>query len=236
MNSAFKPELSSAPCLLDSDDPDILQQQTASAEVALLNGLSRAFGICLNENRDDPEARFLADLARLFHRQRIDAETPLEKHDRPWANVYLVQYGILRLFRESTTGKVAIHHFFTEGDLIWPVFGRTRTIRNTLCLTSVLPCTLWVADFSAFRSAIQSHGEGRWHRFALALTEELAELTSMREFRKQTMPASQRFQLLQEEYPELMKRVPDNQLAAWLGVVPATFSRLKTASRSGGKA
>ncbi|HAP52078.1 MAG TPA: Crp/Fnr family transcriptional regulator, partial [Marinobacter adhaerens] len=26
----------------------------------------------------------------------------------------------------------------------------------------------------------------------------------------------------------LVKRVPDNQLASWLGVVPATFSRLKT--------
>ena len=60
-------------------------------------------------------------------------------------------------------------------------------------------------------------------------TEELAELTSMREFRKQTMPAKERYQLLLEEYPELVQRVPDNQLAAWLGVVPATFSRLKNA-------
>lgn len=51
----------------------------------------------------------------------------------------------------------------------------------------------------------------------------------MREFRKQTMPARERYQLLLEEYPELVQRVPDNQLAAWLGVVPATFSRLKNA-------
>ncbi|MDX5327925.1 MAG: Crp/Fnr family transcriptional regulator, partial [Marinobacter sp.] len=38
--------------------------------------------------------------------------------------------------------------------------------------------------------------------------------------------------LLVDEYPELIKRVPDNQLASWLGVVPATFSRLKTAAKS----
>ncbi|WP_323751775.1 Crp/Fnr family transcriptional regulator [Marinobacter sp.] len=228
MNSRFSPPLASAPCLLGEDNSEIIYQEAAPTEVALMNSLSRVFGICLNEKQETNEALFLNDIARLFHLRRFDAETPLEKHDSPWSNVYLIQYGILRLFRESSTGKVAVHHFFTEGDLVWPVFGRTRTIRNTLCLTSVVPATLWVADFAAFRSAIQGHGDGLWAKFALMLTEELAELTSMREFRKQTMPAKERYELLLDEYPELMKRVPDNQLAAWLGVVPATFSRLKT--------
>ncbi len=228
MNSIFRPDPSSSPCMLGENNPDIIQQDSAPAEVALLNGLSRVFGIRLGNDQNSPEARFLGDLIRLFHQRRIDGETNLEKHDSPWANVYLIQYGILRLFREAPNGKISVHHFFSEGDLVWPVFGRSRTVRNTLCLTSSTPATLWVADFAAFRSAIQSHGEGLWPRFALALTEELAELTSMREFRKHTMSASERYKLLLEEYPELVRRVPDNQLASWLGVVPATFSRLKT--------
>ncbi|MCL1486142.1 MAG: cyclic nucleotide-binding domain-containing protein [Marinobacter sp.] len=74
----------------------------------------------------------------------------MEKHDRPWANVYLIQYGVVRMFRETASGKVAIHHFFSEGDIIWPVFGRSRTVRNTLCLNSSMPVTAWVADFAAF--------------------------------------------------------------------------------------
>lgn len=232
MNSKFRPPLASSPCLLSDISDDITQQEVAPAEVALLNGLSRAFGICLNEKQNNPEALFLSDLARLFHQRRVESETVLEKHDRPWANVYLIQYGVLRLFRESPAGKVAVHHFFTEGDLVWPVFGRSRTVRNTLCLTSVLPATVWVADFAAFRSAIQSHGDGLWPKFALALTEEMAELASMREYRKHTMPAQERYALLVDEYPELIRRVPDHQLASWLGVVPATFSRMKTARKT----
>ena len=228
MNSIFRPDVSSAPCMLGENNPDIIQQDAAPESAALLNGLSRVFGIRLAGHENDPDARFLADLARLFHLRRLDPETAMEKHDKPWANAYLVQYGILRLFREAPSGKVSVHHFFSEGDMVWPVFGRSRTVRNTLCLTTVTPVTVWVADFTAFRSAIQSHGEGLWPKFALALTEELAELTSMREFRKHTMPARERYKLLLEEYPELVKRVPDNQLASWLGVVPATFSRLKT--------
>jgi len=233
MNHSFGPSVASAPCLLGDDTGEIIRHDVAPAKVALLNGLSRAFGICLNENTDNPETRFLGDLAGLFQQNKINAETSLERHDRPWGNVYLIQYGILRLYRESASGKVAIHHFFAEGDLVWPVFGRSRTVRNTLCLTSVLPATVWVADFAAFRAAIQNHGDGLWQKFALVLTEELAELTCMREYRRQTMQATERYALMLDEYPELVKRVPDNQLAAWLGVVPATFSRLKSLHAGG---
>ena len=38
--------------------------------------------------------------------------------------------------------------------------------------------------------------------------EELAELASIREFRKHIMPANERYALMKEEYPELTKRVP----------------------------
>ncbi|HEV8078011.1 MAG TPA: Crp/Fnr family transcriptional regulator, partial [Marinobacter sp.] len=221
---------SSSPCLLPEQHLGTARLPDASSETILLNSLSRVFGICLNSNKTAPENLLLSDLARLFSVHKIDAETVLEKHDRPWTHVYLIQYGVVRMFRETASGKVAIHHFFSEGDIVWPVFGRSRTIRNTLCLNSSVPVTAWVADFAAFRSEVQNHGEGQWPKFALALTEELAELASMREFRKLTMSASERYALMQEEYPELTKRVPDNQLAAWLGVVPATFSRLKSAA------
>lgn len=224
--------LSSAPCYLGDQNPDIIDRPTAGTQQALVNSLSRVFGIHLNNDPTTPDHLFLNDLSGLFHQRRVDTEHPLEQHDAPWEHVYLVQYGILRLFREAPSGKTAVHHFFTEGDMVWPVFGRSRTTRNTLCLTAVTPATLWVADFAAFRSALQKQGDGVWSSFALALTEELAELTSMREFRKQTMSARERFVLLLEEYPELVKRVPDNQLASWLGVVPATFSRIKSALRT----
>ncbi len=230
MNTIFRPDMSSSPCFLGEHNPDICEQDSAPESMVLLNGLSRVFGI----RPESPDNRLLETLADLFRQCRLDADTPLEKHDQPWANVYLIQYGVMRLFREAPSGKIAIHHFFTEGDLVWPVFGRARTVRNTLCLSTVTPATVWVADFASFRSTVQSHGDGGlWPRFALSLTEELAELTSMREFRKHTMPAKERYQLLLEEYPELVRRVPDNQLASWLGVVPATFSRLKTGSAKG---
>ncbi|MDX1755992.1 MAG: Crp/Fnr family transcriptional regulator [Marinobacter sp.] len=219
-SSANEPaRCASAPCLLDSQDP-----VTVRPDQVLINGLARSFG--LSPHAEDSAQR-LRDLGRLFHQRRVAADCALEQHRRPWANVYLLQHGVMRLFREAPSGKHAIHHFFTEGALIWPVFGRSRTVRNTLCLSAVTACTLWQAEFQVFRDSIRQSGEGHWARFALALTEELAESATVREFQKQTLSARQRYHLLLQEYPDLVPRVPDNQLASWLGVVPATFSRLK---------
>lgn len=227
--SKFRRALASAPCLLEQSDTDLSLPLPANEFEALLNSLSHVFGLRLPDRKDDPDYLFLNAVAGLFHKTTINPETPLERHQQPWVNVYLVQHGVLRLFRETTSGKVAIHHFFNEGDMIWPVFGRTRTVRNTLCLTSVTHCTLWVADFRAFRASIRACSGDRWARFALALTEELAELSTMREFHKRTLSAAERYSILVRDYPELIRRVPDFQLAAFLGVAPATFSRLKRA-------
>lgn len=217
----------SSPCLLGQRDAVIHLPEPAPGNLALLHSLSRIFGIHLRTAGQQPDHPLLGALARLFHKVTVAPDTGLERQLRPWANVYLIQHGVLRLFRETPTSKVSIHHFFTEGDLAWPVFGRTRTGRNSLCLATVTHATLWVADFQAFRTVIRQHGDGHWARFALALIEELAEQATLREFQRQTLAAAERYQLLQQDYPELVKRVPDNQLASWLGVAPATYSRLK---------
>ncbi|SFL94632.1 Crp/Fnr family transcriptional regulator [Marinobacter zhejiangensis] len=219
--------LSSSPCLLTQQDPELAQLQPAAQQQTVMHSLCRVFGVRPPDGTLNGDHLLLTQLCTLFQKDVMDADTELERHQRPWSRVYLVQHGVLRLFRESPSGKVSIHHFFAEGDIAWPVFGRSRTVRNTLCLSTVTPCTLWVADFHAFRDVLRNHCEGKWARFALALTEELAELATKREFHRQTLSARERYDQMVTDYPELMARVPDFQLASWLGVVPATFSRLK---------
>src|SRR5699024_5828380 len=89
MTRTFRTEVSSSPCMLGEDNPDIIQHEPASQSTVLLNGLSRVFGIRLGENKDSSDVRFLNDLTCLFHQQRVDVDAQLEQHDTPWANVYL---------------------------------------------------------------------------------------------------------------------------------------------------
>lgn len=219
--------LSSSPCLLDQPGLSLTNAQPAPQLQTVMHSLCRVFGVRPPDGTPNADHLLLNQLCALFQKDIVDADTDLERHQRPWSRVYLVQHGLLRLYRESAAGKVSIHHFFAEGDIAWPVFGRSRTVRNTLCLSTVTPCTLWQADFHAFREVLRGHCEGKWARFALTLTEELAELATKREFHRQTLSAKERYDQMVLDYPELMARVPDFQLASWLGVAPATFSRLK---------
>ena len=84
---------------------------------------------------------------------------------------------------------------------------------------------VWSAPFDSFRRYLQK--TGHWTRFALVLTEQLAEQALSREMEQQTLSALDRYRHMVSDYPELIDRVPDYQLASWLGVASATFSRLK---------
>lgn len=187
--------------------------------------LAHTLGITDSRERAPADARLLDDLVRFFERQEVAPGRCLEASGEAWKNVYVLEQGIARLYRQSPEGKVCIHHFFREGDMMWPVFARSRSTRNTLCLASVEPCSLWVAPFDLFRRLLQK--TDHWNRFALVLTEQLAEQALMREVEQQTLSALDRYRHMVSDYPELVERVPDYQLAAWLGVASATFSRLK---------
>lgn len=221
---------SSSPCLAN-EIPDSYGWSTPEPGEgrirALRNSLARVLGWGIPERLSRPRRQLLDEMTSLFEHRTYGAEVNLEKNDRTWQRIYLVEYGIARLYRKNSAGRTSIHHFFDEGSAIWPVFARTRSERNTLCLTTVTPCTVWEADFKPFRDCIKADGEGAWAHFALALMEELAERSTMREFERQTLSAEERYQIMVRDYPELVERVPDYQLAAWLGVATATYSRLK---------
>lgn len=194
---------------------------------SLRNSLARVLGWGMPERLSSSRQALLERMAALFEHKTYGSEVTLEKHNRAWQRIYLVEFGVARLYRQSPDKRVSIHHFFDEGCAIWPVFARTRSERNTLCLTTVTPCTVWEADFFPFRDCIKQDGEGAWAHFALSLMEELAEKSTIREFERQTLSAEERYQIMVRDYPELVQRIPDYQLAAWLGVATATFSRLK---------
>lgn len=221
---------SSSPCLA-SEIPEAYawtSQESGDGRVrALRNSLARVLGWGIPDRLSRSRRQLLDDMAALFEHRSYGAEVNLETRNRTWQRIYLVEYGVARLYRKNDEGRVSIHHFFDEGSAIWPVFARTRSERNTLCLTTVTPCTVWEADFRPFRELIKQDGDGAWAHFALALMEELAERSTMREFERQTLSAEERYQIMVRDYPELVERVPDYQLAAWLGVATATYSRLK---------
>ena len=103
---------------------------------SLRNSLARVLGWGMPERLSSSRQELLERMAALFEHKTYGSEVTLEKHNRAWQRIYLVEFGVARLYRQSPDKRVSIHHFFDEGCAIWPVFARTRSERNTLCLTN----------------------------------------------------------------------------------------------------
>lgn len=84
----------SSPCLLAERHRDIIRHEPAPESRALLSGLSHCFGIHLTNDHDKPDQHFLTELTGLFQKCRVDPEPHLERHNRRWSNVDLIQYGV----------------------------------------------------------------------------------------------------------------------------------------------
>ena len=109
--------------------PDVSEQRQA-----LIRSLNRVFGLKCLPPDCHADADFLNDLTPLFQERNVDAETALEKHERPWANVYLVRHGVVRLFRESFAGKIAIHHFFADLCHSFLILSRISAAAENACI------------------------------------------------------------------------------------------------------
>ena len=127
-------------------------QSTLPKHEILRGDLSRLPGINSVKETTCSERQLLDDLTKQFTSQIFDAKASLEVNRRPWSNVYFFERG-------------GVH-----------AFSGNRTKRNTLCLSTVTPCTVWTAPFSAFRSVIQAQGRAHWPGFALVLVEEHPDL------------------------------------------------------------
>jgi CRP-like cAMP-binding protein len=226
MNRDYTNALSSPPCLLDQSELACDLSYSSPAITPLISALSRTTGNTKLGKRRDQD--FPASVSRTFTAHDVVPGTVLAAPGQPWPHVYFIQYGILEMSRHLPNDKTTILEFFSEGALIWPVFEESKTKENTLSLSAATGGQVWAADFGAFRSVLEA--QGVWERFALPLTEELADRALERESGRQHLPASERYQRMLEEYPLLSNRVPDHKLAAWLGMDCSTFSRIKNES------
>ena len=118
---------SSSPCLAN-EIPEAYAwtaQESSDGRVrALPNSLARVLGWGIPDKLSRSRRQLLDEMATLFEHRSYGAEVNLETRNRTWQRIYLVEYGVARLYRKNDEGRVSIHHFFDEGSAIWPVFAR----------------------------------------------------------------------------------------------------------------
>ncbi|KZN55475.1 Crp/Fnr family transcriptional regulator [Pseudoalteromonas luteoviolacea] len=139
--------------------------------------------------------------------------------------VYLVKSGLLKAFYITADGKETIKSFIQAGTIIGSLNAAHCKVPSTFSLEALSRCELVQVPFNELlalsKKSISISQEFIQILLSLSLKKE------RREYELLTLSATERFETLCKDQPELVKKLTQNDIAKYLGITPVALSRIK---------
>lgn len=148
----------------------------------------------------------------------------LRQGDVP-AQCYFVLKGCVRQYSIDEAGKEVTSNFYTEEQAV-SIFNRHQQDKSSAyTLTCLEDCILVVGDLDAESGMFQKHAQ--LETMVRKMVEEnLGEVHDEWTSFIASAP-EERYKVLLRKRPQLVNRVPQHQLASYLGITPESLSRIK---------
>lgn len=169
-----------------------------------------------------------ADLQKLYdaHEKVLFSKNAfLLKEDQTAEEYYILESGLVRAFVHDFDNKDITTNFFTSNDIVIEVsslFQRIPTQENIQALTD---CVCWKIDFEDFQKLFHTmEGFSEWGRAWMS--------QSLFEFKKRSVSmitdsATDRYNKLLQNNPDVLKYSPLKHVATYLGVTDTSLSRIR---------
>lgn len=141
----------------------------------------------------------------------------------------LVLQGLLRKFYTTPKGKELTRGFALAGDLVGAYASLLTASPSLLSIQAMEDCRLLTLDFSVMSQLYQRHVA--WNTLGRRVAEELFLEREDREFTLLTLSAAERYQRLRRARPDILERVPQYEIASYLGITPVSLSRIRARSK-----
>ena len=140
-----------------------------------------------------------------------------------------VQHGLLRFFYSSADGKETNKAFVAEGEFAAPLASAELNVPLYFGVQALESTSLLVAPLAELKQLYATNIA--FERFGRKLAEYLLirKEVRMRSLLEQT--ATQRYLAYITQNPNLVERIPQYQLAAYLGITEVSLSRIKATLR-----
>lgn len=142
-----------------------------------------------------------------------------------WDRVYWLKTGTIRMYYLDIEGREHNKRFFLNGCFFWPVTRSLREQETGFSMDVLHPAEGVYWPFDHFKNAFSSEVE--WLRFSHFWIERLMAHKLSRERAFLQLSATDRYQALINDEPQLLSVVSDRHLASYLGMTPVSFSRIK---------
>jgi len=138
---------------------------------------------------------------------------------------YFVLEGIVRKYAVDEEGIETTYDFYTDQQSIVIFYESDIERESPYSIACVDDCVLAVGDLETQATAFQNH-EALIPMTRMMIEENVDQLQETYATFLRKSP-EEKVQLLIDERPLLLERVPQYQLASYLGIAPESFSRIK---------
>ena len=149
----------------------------------------------------------------------------LRQGELPSIKCYFVLMGCVRQFFIDESGKEVTSNFFTEEQAIPIINEKTQDELSKYSLVCVEDCILVVGDVTSENTMFNKYPQlemmiRKMMEINLGeMQDQLGEFISS--------SPEERFKTVLRQRPQLIDRVPQHQLASYLGITPESLSRIK---------
>ncbi len=148
----------------------------------------------------------------------------LKAGNTPVYSGYVVR-GAFREYYTNNNGREYNKAFCFKGDFTGSYYDLHKQKPSLVTIEALTDSTAIVIDHKKYQELVPSDV------FWLKLSFEIAHSLLMKKFEKELqllmLTATERYELLQSQHPELEQLVPSYHIASFLGITPISLSRLR---------
>ncbi|MET4104829.1 Crp/Fnr family transcriptional regulator [Hymenobacter sp. UYP22] len=165
-----------------------------------------------------------AALRQLVGRETAPARSLLLQPGHTAHKLYFLESGLIRGFYLKD-GKEVTAWFMPEGHFVAAILSFFSRQPSHEYLQALEDSVLWFITQDHLQALYQQFPE--FNYIGRVLTEQYYVLSEQRALHLRMLPATERYALLVQQFPDVARRVPLKLLASHLGITPETLSRLR---------
>lgn len=139
-------------------------------------------------------------------------------------HVYVVRTGLLKQYFLTEDGDAWTKSFTAEGQLFACPFALRAGGRTTFASVAIEASVIECVNYRMLE--VVAEEDVRWQKFIRLGFQLLSEIKVLRERDLLTLTAEALYAKVAAESPELVHRIPQKELAAYLGVTPVGLNRI----------
>ncbi len=133
--------------------------------------------------------------------------------------------GLMKFYYIDTKGNEWIKHFAVENHFVTSFTSFQRQIPSLYYIEALEDTTIMMVDYANYFRGISTMMI--WNTVARNYTEMLYQVKEKREAEFLKYDAQERYRIFLEEYPYLLDRVSQKDIASYLGITPVSLSRIR---------